>query len=44
MFLTQDIQEAWNTMKRPIIRIIEIEEGEMGEDPGQDLPWQGDNF
>ncbi|CDA82669.1 uncharacterized protein BN772_01169 [Bacteroides sp. CAG:754] len=23
---------------------IEIEEGEMGEDPGQDLPWQGDNF
>lgn len=23
---------------------IEIEEGEMQEDPSQDLPWQGDNF
>jgi hypothetical protein len=27
-FLTQNIQEIWDSIKRPIIRIIEIEEGE----------------
>ena len=27
-FPTQNIQEIWDTMKRPNLRIIEIEEGE----------------
>ena len=27
-FFTQNIQEIWNTMKRPNLRIIDIEEGE----------------
>ena len=27
--LTQNIQEIWNTMKRPHLRIIGIEEGEL---------------
>ena len=28
-FLTQSIQEIWNTMKRPNLRIIRVEEGEL---------------
>jgi hypothetical protein len=27
-FLTQNIWETWDTMKRPNLKIIEIEEGE----------------
>ena len=27
-FLTQNIQEIWDTMKRPNLRIIEVEEGD----------------
>jgi hypothetical protein len=27
-FLTQDIQEIWDTMKKPNLRIIGLEEGE----------------
>jgi hypothetical protein len=31
LFLTQNIQEIWDTMKRPNLRIIGIEEGERSQ-------------
>ena len=30
-FMTQNIQEIWDTMKRPNLRIIGIEEGEQSQ-------------
>jgi hypothetical protein len=33
-FLTQNIQEMWDTMKRPNLRIIGIEEGEHSQFKG----------
>ena len=35
-FLTENIQQIWNTMKRPNLRIIGIEEGEESQLQGSE--------
>ena len=37
MFLTQNIQEIWDTMKRPNLRIKRIEEGEDSQLKGPNI-------
>jgi hypothetical protein len=37
IFLTQNVQEVWDTMERPILRIIGIEEGEDSQSKSQKI-------